>query len=335
MRLLHIARRFRSCLPALLPLLALSAQAQSPRALEVLHERLLPVFETAGVVFTDADESTGRLRIGVVDRDVEPIVRERLPALGVLSQLVDVVETEPIFNLATLRDYRRPVPAGVQIRFSNYVCTLGFPATRNGVMGFVTNSHCSGKQGTVDGMLYYQPLNQTAAEFIGKELIDPKFFKNGACPRGRNCRYSDSIFVKGADNVGFALGTILTTTGVNTGSLDIAGSVSIAGIGSAAIDDEVNKVGRTTGWTRGRVAAKCANVAVSGSNVVNLCQDIVENPDATIVGGGDSGSSVWTGNGGAATLVGLLWGGNSSGSLFVYSPISAVLNELGGTFVVK
>lgn len=329
--------KFARALPSwLLPLLALSAQAQSPRALEVLQERLLPIFETAGVVFTDADESTGRLKIGVVDRDVEPIVRERLPGLGVLSQLVDVVETEPIVNLATLQSQFRPVPAGVQIRFSNYVCTIGFPATRNGVPGFVTNSHCSGKQGTVDGMLYYQPLNQTAAEFIGTELIDPKYFKNGACPRGKLCRYSDSIFVQGATGVNFALGTILTTDGINTGSLTTQGSVTIAGTGSAPLGASVDKVGRTTGWTRGAITAKCANVAVSGTNIVNLCQDIVENPNATIVLGGDSGSSVWTtGANNTATLVGLLWGGNSSGSMFVYSPISAVFSELGGAIAVK
>jgi hypothetical protein len=87
-------------------------KAQSPRALEVLHQRLLPLFELAGVVFTDADETSGRLVVGVLDRGVEGLVRGQLGRLGVSSDSVDLVETEPIARVATLRDKGRPVVAG-------------------------------------------------------------------------------------------------------------------------------------------------------------------------------------------------------------------------------
>lgn len=309
-------------------------QAQSPRALEVLHQRLLPVFEIAGIVFTDADESTGRLTVGVIDRDVEGLVRERLPALGIASRLVDVVEVEPIYQVATLRDKVRPAVGGLQIRFSNYVCTLGFGAVRDGVPGFVTNNHCSSKQGSVDSTVYYQPVNQVADELVGTETVDPPYFRGGPCPRGKRCRYSDSIFAEAASGVTFDLGKIARTEAVNTGSLTIADGGSarftITQTGSAGSGDTVNKVGRTTGWTQGVVANKCANVAVSGTNIVNLCQDIVENPSAKIVDGGDSGSQVFVqSSGDFIKLVGLLWGGNASGTLFVYSPIENVQQELG------
>lgn len=321
-----------------LVLCAPGVHGQSQRAQEVLQERLLPVFEIAGVVFTDVDESTGRIRIGVMDRGVEGIVRERLPAFGIVSTLVDVVETEPIVQLATLRDQVRPVVGGLQIRFSNYVCTLGFPAIRGGVLGFVTNSHCSGKQGSVDGMNYYQPVNQVAAEYIGRETVDPSYFRGGRCPRGKLCRYSDSIFAAGASGVNFDLGKIARTDSFNTGSLTIdSGGLArfnISGKGAATLGGTVNKVGRTTGWTRGTVTAKCANVAVSGTNFLNLCQDIVES-SSVIVGGGDSGSKVFVQNSGDdVTLVGLLWGGNTAGTLFVFSPLSNVEQELG-TLTVK
>jgi len=308
-------------------------RAQSPRAIEVLHERLLPLFELSGVVYTDADEATGKLVVGVMDRDVEALVRERLPELGVMSRLVEVVETEPILQVASLRDKIRDVPGGVQIRWSNYVCTLGFPATRGTISGFVTNNHCSSKQGSVDGTNYYQPLNQVADEYIGKETADPAYFKGGGCPRGKQCRYSDSNFSAGASTVGFAVGKIAKTDGVNTGSLTIAGQFTIAGKGSVSTGT-VNKVGRTTGWTQGTITNKCANVAVSGTNIVNLCQDIVQNPEKTIVQGGDSGSPVFSvGSGDEVTLLGILWGGNSSGTLFVYSPIANVERELGALLV--
>jgi hypothetical protein len=198
----------------------------------------------------------------------------------------------------------------------------------------VTNNHCSSKQGSVDGTNYYQPLNQVADEYIGKETADPAYFRGGGCPRGKQCRYSDSNFSAGASGVGFATGKIAKTDGVNTGSLTIAGEFTIEGKGSVSTGT-VNKVGRTTGWTQGTITNKCANVAVSGTNIVNLCQDIVQNSNATIVQGGDSGSPVFSvGSGDNVTLLGILWGGNSSGTLFVYSPIANVEQELG-TLIVK
>jgi hypothetical protein len=56
----------------------------------------------------------------------------------------------------------------------------------------------------------------------------------------------------------------------------------------------------------------------------------VENSAAVIVQGGDSGSPVFRiESGGDVTLLGNLWGGNSSGTLFVYSPLSGIETELG------
>jgi hypothetical protein len=305
--------------------------AQGRPDLEALHQRLLPVFELAGVVFTDADETRGRVVVGVLDRGVEGLIRATAARLGVAAQDVEIVQTEPIFQVATLRDYTRPVVAGVQIRFSAYVCSLGFNAVRNGVSGFVTASHCSNQQGTVDGTQYYQPVNQVPAEFIGTEIADPAYRRNIAgCPRGRVCRYSDSNFVDGADDADFWLGTIAKTTGANNGSLEVAGTFSIIGEGVASVGNTASKVGRTTGWGRGAVTRTCTNTGVSGTNIVLLCQTFVENNSAVIVQGGDSGSPVFRiESGDNVTLLGNLWGGNSSGTLFVYSPMSGIEAELG------
>jgi hypothetical protein len=306
------------------------SEAQAAPGLEGQHRRLLHLFELAGVVFTDADEARGRLVVGVLDRGVEPLIRARLAALGVASESLDVVETEPIFQVSTLRDKVRPVVAGLQIRFSGYLCSLGFNAVRNGVSGFVTASHCSDKQGTVDGTLYYQPLNRVADEFIGTEVTDPAYLRGIAgCPTGRICRYSDSNFSEGDSGVQFDLGRIAETTGPNNGSLEIAGEFVIKNEAAAAVGDTANKVGRTTGWTQGAVTRTCVDTGVSGSNIVLLCQDFVENT-VPIVAGGDSGSPVFRiRSRDSVSLLGNLWGGNSSGTLFVYSPISNIERELG------
>ena len=321
---------FSSALVALTLLSGSGSHAQSQQALEVLHERLLPVFELAGVVFTDADETSGRLVVGVLDRGVEGLVRRRVAQLGVPAASVDLVETEPIVRVATLRDKVRPVVAGLQIRFSQFVCSLGFNAWLGSTPGYVTAAHCSSRQGEVDGTEYYQPLNQVPEEFIGTEVADPAFFRAvDGCPLGRRCRYSDSNFSAGDSAVSFALGTIARTTGPNNGSLEIAGEFSIVGEGAAVVGQIANKVGRTTGWTQGVVTRTCVNTGVSASNIVLLCQDFVEN-NQPIVAGGDSGSPVFrANNSGRATLLGNLWGGNASGTLFVYSPIANIERELG------
>jgi hypothetical protein len=311
-------------------------QAQGPPDFAQQHRRMRGLFEVAGVVFTDADETTGRLVVGVMDRGVEGLIRARLPELAVASQLVDIVEADPIFAVATLRDRHRPVIAGVQIRFSQFVCSVGYPALRDGVLGFVTASHCSDRQGTVDGTSYYQPLNQVANEFIGTEIADPAYVRNlNGCPRGRKCRFSDANFSQGGPGVEFSLGTIARTTGANNRSLEIDGEFTIAGETTATVGSTASKVGRTTGWTRGTVTRTCTDTGVSGTNVVLLCQDFVEST-VQIVAGGDSGSPTFQERGGnSVMLLGNLWGGNASGTLFVYSRVGYVRQELGGGLITN
>jgi hypothetical protein len=161
--------------------------------------------------------------------------------------------------------------------------------------------------------------------------FDPAYLRDIAdCPRGRVCRYSDSNFSQGANGVGFFLGRIAKTTGPNNGPLEVVNTFSIDGSGPAAVNQTANKVGRTTGWSQGRVTRTCANTGVSASNIVMLCQDFVES-DVQIVAGGDSGSPVFriAGGGNGVTLLGNLWGGNSSGTRFVYSPSANIEDELG------
>lgn len=307
-----------------------SVDAQGPPDLEARHQRLLPLLELDGVVFTDADETRGRFVVGVLNRGLETSVRARLSALGIPSESVDVIQTEAIVQVATLRDHLRPVVGGLQIRFSQYLCSLGFNAERNGIAGYVTAAHCSTKQGEVDATAYYQPQNQVAEEFIGTETADPAFSRGNGCPRGRKCRYSDANFSDGIDVIGsFALGEIAKTTGANNGSLDIDGALRfrIKAEEAASLGQIANKVGRTTGWSQGAVSRTCVNTGVLGTNILLLCQNFV---DAS-VGSGDSGSPVFRIDGGDDTviLLGVLWGGNSSGTQFVYSPIANVERELG------
>ena len=281
------------------------------------------VLGQSGAVFVDADEASNRVRIGV-ERGANGRARSLIARLGIPADAVIVEETEPITFAATLRQRVRPVVGGLQINFPGFLCTLGFNAVRSGQNSFITNSHCTNTQGGTEGTRYWQPLESVDPVRIGTEVADPVYFRGNGCPAGRRCRFSDASRAAYAANIQFTLGSLAKTTGPNNGSITINGRFNITGEGSAAVGQTVSKVGRTTGWTRGAVTNTCVNTGVSGSNIVQLCQTFV----SAGVGGGDSGSPVFRGTSGV-TLVGILWGGNSSGTQFVYSPISNIEQELG------
>ncbi len=282
-----------------------------------------------GAVFVDLDEATNRVRVGVEYAAAAASVRGIAARLGIPAAAVIVEETEPIGYAVTLRDQVRPVQGGLQIHFGQFLCTLSFNAGHASGNSFITNSHCTNRQGGTEGTEYFQPLSSVANSFIGIEVNDPKYFRGGACPRGKKCRFSDSSRAAYAAGVSFALGSIAQTTGPNNGSITIAGGFSVTAENTSSnftVGEVVNKMGRTTGWTQGQVSATCVNTAVSGSSIVQLCQTFVD----AGVGGGDSGSPVFRISGGSSvTLYGILWGGNSSGTLFVFSPLGQVEQELG------
>ncbi len=97
------------------PYSAPALEAHGRPAFEAQHQRLLPLFELAGVVFTDADETTGRFVVGVQDQEIRGLIRARLSALGVPFESVDIVETDAILPLASPRDFVRPAVGGLQI----------------------------------------------------------------------------------------------------------------------------------------------------------------------------------------------------------------------------
>lgn len=292
------------------------------------HGRLGGVFELSGVLFTDIDERGNQLQIGVDSASQITAVESELSRLNVPRGAVDIVVTDPVTPVATLRDRIRPIQGGLQIAFSGYLCTLGFNGVRSDVGGFVVNSHCTNKQGGVESTLHYQPSN-AAGNFIGTEIADPRYTKQNCPPgiRGKVCRWSDSAYDRRDPAVTASLGFIARPTAL--GSINIAGTFRIVGEGSSLAGQVLNKVGRTTGWSQGKVTNTCVNTGVWGSNILQRCQDFV----SAAVGSGDSGSTVFaitnSPSANDVSLRGILWG--SSSSSFVYSPIGNIqrTDELG------
>ena len=288
-----------------------------------------------GAVFVDNDETSNRVRIGVENLGAIGQVRAAVARLRIPDDAVIVERADPIVQVATLQNVvDRPVRAGVQINFPGFICSVGFNATSGTQQSFITASHCTTKQGGVESTPYWQPLESVNGTQIATEVADPVYVRNGpGCPRGRKCRLSDAsraAYINGVNPT--LLSAIAKTSAANNGSLDITGSFSITSDDCAALGGclttgtIVNKVGRTTGWTAGAITNTCVNTGVSGSNIVQRCQTFV----SAGVGGGDSGSDVFQITSGSnVKLAGVLWGGNSVGTQFVFSPFGNVTAELG------
>jgi hypothetical protein len=282
-----------------------------------------------GAVFADADEAGNRVHIGVEHAAAASRVRSVLARLGIPAAAADVEIVPPIRQLATLRTAVRPVVAGVQINFPGFLCSLGFNATRQGIKGFVTASHCTNTQGGSESTPYWQPTQTAKPVQVATETVDPTYKSTlVGCPSGRRCRRSDASFAKYINATTNTLGRIARTASTSSTDLTIAGGWTItsnATSSSFTVGETVNKVGRTTGWSRGKVVATCVTTNVGGSDITQICQTIV---NAT-VGAGDSGSDVFKVTSGAnVKLDGVLWGSSGS-TTFVFSPFPNITGELG------
>jgi hypothetical protein len=234
---------------------------------------------------------------------------------------VEAVRVEPSDALpaaVTLQSRIRPLVGGIQIALRQgtlKACTLGFYAERNNgsefVRGFVTNSHCTRVEGGNDATTYWQPKPPPESTKIGVETVDPCFwfpsrtpptFPPGCtpevpplfCPVGRACRLSDSAFARleiapGGD-MSFKKGFIARPTAEDDLDWDppdtffkIVGERTFLTVG-----DSVSKVGRSTGWTRGKVKTVCANINTSAPYTF-ICQNETD-LDVSV---GDSGAPVF------------------------------------------
>jgi hypothetical protein len=318
------------------PNAAMSGQAQD--RIEAIFQNTSPeVMAIPGTVFSDNDEVVGKVVIGVEHAQAANAVKAQMARLGVSSDDYAIEYTAPIKQMATLRDKFRPTIAGIQIHYSNYVCSIGFNGDDNGERSMYTASHCTATQGGVESTKYYQSSSTIDPTVIATEVEDPAYVKGGAgCPRGKKCRWSDASRALYSGAVASTRGEIAKTTGVNTTSLTFAGVFTVTSQDDQTtnfpVGTTINKVGRTTGWSQGPVSRSCVNSSVSGSTVYLFCQTFV----TANVAGGDSGSDVFRiTSGDNVQLVGILWGGASDNSYFVFSPLANVVKELGPTVATK
>lgn len=284
-----------------------------------------------GVTSLDINEVQNNITIGVADLARKEAVLEKAWQLGIPEAAINVVERSPMEY--ELREKRETLAGGLQIQYkvgsNTWTCTLGPVAQRNGVKGFIVNSHCSATQFALDNEKFYQA--KPSDRHIATETVDPASFTGGACPPGRVCAYADAAFARWENRGTWNLGRIYETQypdHVEGSTLRKSTRFTIIGEVWPVPGQLVQKVGRTKGWTYGNVIEACSDVNVGFTNITLLCQITADYGS----GGGDSGSPVFELlSGDNVALLGIHWG--SSGGLTAFSYTGLIASHLGGSII--
>jgi hypothetical protein len=313
-------------------------EAAVSATLEELKSRMGAVLAKPNVEFVDADETCGCVTVGISASSAVGSVASVAASAGVPSASVKTVLTTPITALVGLRDAIRPIKGGRQIQNEDRsFCTMTATVLNRARQrkGLLTNSHCTRTQNAVDGIKFFQAGGALfSGDFVARELIDPPPVLAG-CPAERECRRSDAAFAEFDTSTVGIVGQLARPSHTCTGtdSCDVTMADSTASLRIAAVDreaprvgDQLDRIGRSSGWTRGPVTRTCVDTNVADTNMTMLCQHMVA---ATSIRG-DSGSPVFRQlQGDDVALAGILWGGQADNSSFVFSPLAAVESELG------
>ncbi|MFP2925679.1 trypsin-like peptidase domain-containing protein [Pyxidicoccus sp. 3LG] len=192
----------------------------------------------------------------------------------------------------------RPLKGGCQLEFRDWNGTLGAIVKRqsDGVFCLLTNQHVLPSDGTV-----YQPSTQS-----GNEIAD----------------VANHVLSKKVDGAIAKLRAGVNWTNWVLGAGAIQGTYTVSINDITGLGYPVQKYGRTTGWTHGRVT----QLHYSGKRKDGWefeDQLFISSDGGAFSSPGDSGSVAVDGQG---RIVGLLWGGTGTDS--IASPIADVESEL-------
>lgn len=316
-----------------------SSGGYNARELLTYKERAISTASLNGVIAASINRQSNRVEVAynaALNAQEVQAVAARLEAAGVPMDAVTLRPSEPMRFRAqvgqSIRTQTPPLAGGSQIvsRFgtssSETECSLGVPAIRDGVVGFVTASHCGPSVFSfVSSNTFFAPTLQSP--LLGNEAADPT---GTSClaQANRGCRESDAMFVAVASDSLVDFGKILRSKSLTVkGTIDVVGTADYPSVGTV-----VHKTGRSTGTRAGRISRTCVDTLLSdgveGQYLVQ-CSTEIDNPMFSAPG--DSGAAIWNSVAGGAKVVGILSYGN--GSTTGFSPWGSVVKELGALTV--
>jgi hypothetical protein len=281
----------------------------------------------AGVGLTE----TGKASIVVFlkDRTKPKMLPDNLEGFPVIEEVTGEffpmkLKAEAITSkINTTQRFPRPVPIGVST--GNVLeCSAGTIGARvkdsAGNVYALSNNHV-------------YALENTAP--IGSKVVQPGLYDTGCSFSEENVigtlsAFEPIVFSQFADNVIDAAVAISSTALLNNSTPADGYGKPKSTIVQPVLRQSVQKYGRTTKLTIGRITAINATINVSySSGTARFVNQIVVRSSRPFIKPGDSGSLLVTYPN--RNPVGLLFAGNSSGTYAMANPIDAVLNRFGVT----
>lgn len=247
---------------------------------------LTAIARTNSAVSIDIDEVNNRVAVGV---RLQTAISD-LRVVGRNSGIPDdalylSIEPEMVYR-ATLSDVASIKRGGMMVsaEIHDRGCTLGFNAEWNSKRVLVTNSHCSATINVLDSARIRQgPF--LSSPFVGFEVSDvlyPQgyYYQGGQtwiC--GGACRFADASVYEYYGSASAQRGEIARTTYATSGasgSVTIDASNPVFAVGAQGNSTYmlygmiVDKMGATTGWTRGTINGTCVGVKVE--DIWYMCQ---------------------------------------------------------------
>ena len=291
-------------------------------------------FQSVGVV-----KRINRVRIGITrGMELGPF-EARLREIGVPREAVVYEFGERISPLTLRSQFPVATAGGIQIANVSLpfggahlggICTLGFNVVAAPAdTGFLTASHCSASTlgAGVEGSEFIKQNVWLDGLGIGQVQHNPAWNESSsACIPGLPCTKADVMFVRNAPDphtgyrrtwYPYLANTTYVGTNLNGGSVTET-SAWRQNVDKMPYDPfdglTIDKMGRSSGWTRGTVEGECVHAQYSFMDEFG-----VEDPLATLlcqvrvvgsaIGEGDSGAGVFVDNGSATWAVGILSSG--------------------------
>ena len=277
------------------------------------------VLSIPGVTGIDANETTNRVTIFVLDESAGFAALATARAAGLPK---DAIETRVVRRAALTYGLRGTFywPAGgVQIQNEgDHYCSIGFNDTYQNVKGFWTAGHCSKYGNTGNQSLdehFYQPTYSGGS--VGTAIMRSEItLSDTACGSAIFCGQVDAMYVQYDNPLRWEskVAQLEGLTSLAPDTTPVIGDISAywtnvnLGVSPTTwwAGMPVDKVGRSTGWTRGKLKNTCVpktfNVGITLS-VHYFCNDVigVDSVSPSVVnipyvGSGDSGGPVFISN---------------------------------------
>ena len=253
-----------------------------------------------------------------------PVVVEATGEFRALQEVIDIKTKGKTSGTSATGKFPRPVPIGVSTGNVGE-CSAGTISARvkdgPGNYYALSNNHVYALENTAP----------TSSDVVQPGLYDTRCVFDASNVIGTLADFEPITFSRSANNVLDAAIALSSTANLGNSTPSNGYGTPKSATVAASIGQKVQKYGRTTALTYGKVSGINATILVGydSGTARFINQIVVSGNKGGFIKAGDSGSLLVTDP--AANPVGLLFAGDASGKTAIANPIDPVLSHFGVT----